>query len=156
MAIAVTASQGRPSYLENEVVFEAFCAAEASGMTREQAIDKILDDTDGAVEIKSLKTISVWRKDPRVKRRVFELTRDRAVKAARAIDAEIERRLGNAEEINLDLLIKLRKEFVGENLRQSYDEVDERTVGEMNDWAAENPELAKMLMDSFVKEADVA
>ena len=142
-----TAGQGRPSYLDNDAIFEIFCQAEASGMTREQALDLILEET--GTEVKQVKTVSEWRKNPRVKRRVAEITRERAIKVAREIDTELERRMAEADKIPTEVLLKMRKEFVGDNLRAKLDEADENTVGEMRDWAAENPDLAKALADSF-------
>lgn len=150
--IAGAPSQGRPSYLENEAVFEALCQGEAAGFTREQIIDLIMEQTN--IEIKQVMTISTWRKNPRVKRRVQEITREQAVKVARLIDKEIDRRMADPESIPTDVLIKLRKEFVGDNLRARMDEADDNTVGEMRDWAAENPDLAKALVESFFTATD--
>ena len=150
--IPSTAGQGRPSMLSNPAVLEAFCQAEAAAMTREQAIDYIFENTD--VEVRDLKTITAWRKDVRVKRRVADITRERAVRVARSVDTELERRMAKADEIPTDLLLKMRKEFVGDNLRSQMDEADERTVGEARDWVAENPDKAKALVESFFSNTD--
>ena len=140
--IVVDMSAGRPNPLDEPEFLERVAQCEAAGMTREQMCTEF--------EVKTVGTISRWRKDIRVQRRVREINRDRAQRVMRRVDSVMEARLRKADEIPTEVLLKIRKEYTGDNVRAQLDEVDDRTVGEARDWAADHPDLAKQLVDSFL------
>jgi transcriptional regulator with XRE-family HTH domain len=128
---------GRPHALADPDYAELVADCFAAGMTREQMCD-ILGVAD-------VKTITRWRRDPRVQNRVIELIRDRAVKITLKADAEMMNRMMNAENLTVREIIEIRREFMGDKLRSQTDEVDENTINEAQKFFDDNPDAAEQL-----------
>lgn len=88
-------------------------------------------------------TITQWRKDPRVRAQVTKLVEDRVMRIVGRTDHIIEGRLQNAEDMDTELLLKIRKEFLGGAFRALHEggKADEATVYEAMDEVQADPEL---------------
>lgn len=95
----------------------------ADGLSREAVIVALADE---GFEVKDTDTITRWRRDPRVKPLVEQLISDRAVQVSRRVDAVIEGRLANAETMDTETLLKIRKEYGGATVGRK--EVGDDTV----------------------------
>lgn len=95
---------GRPSELDRrgEDFRKQLAELYVAGKTREEISDVLGGDK---------KTITRWMKDPRVMAMVTQLTRERTNRVTRKIDSIIESRLENAEKMDTETLLKIRKEL---------------------------------------------
>jgi len=128
-----------PDYVKE--VAEAF----ANGCTREE-----MSETFSVTKA----TITRWRKDPRVKRQVHTILGERVQRVSSKVDSVIEARLQNAENLTIKELLDIRREFVGDNLRNKLDEADGDTINAAME-AVEDPDfVAKLagMMDSSTPE----
>jgi transposase-like protein len=124
--------RGRPHKLDDPDTLKAVAEAFANGATREAMC--------AAFEVKDPGTITRWRKDPRVKAEVRKLLNDRILRISSKTDSVIEQRLQNANEMTVDDLIKIRKEFGGSSLVG--EKIDEDSMlGEAMDALEANPDL---------------
>lgn len=95
--------------------------------------------------VKDRDTITRWRRDPRVKAFALKIIEDRILQVTRKVDGVIAERLEHAEEMTIQELIMIRKEFLGGALRQQTEKADEETVAEGQRWLEENPDGAAQL-----------
>jgi len=109
----------------------------AAGASRQDMCD--------ALGVKDRDTITRWRRDPRVKGLVLKIIEDRILQVTRKVDGVIAERLEHAEEMTIQELIMIRKEFLGGALRAQTERADEETVAEAQDWIEKNPEAAEAL-----------
>jgi hypothetical protein len=89
-----------------------------------------------------LGTITKWRRDPRVQVIAKKLIQDRVLEITRKVDSQMAIRLADPGELTVRELIDIRKEYMGDKLRQQTDEIDENTVNEALSFLDENPEAA--------------
>ena len=96
-------------------------------------------------------TITDWTRDPRVQAHAATLAQERVNRITRRVDAEIETRLMDAEEIDTELLLKIRKEFMerGGKIDLGSGKNDAGTMSDMIDVLEANPDLAAQLKGSF-------
>jgi hypothetical protein len=88
-------------------------------------------------------TITQWRKDPRVRAQVTKLVEDRVMRIVGRTDHIIEGRLQDAENMDTELLLRIRKEFLGGAFRALHEggKADEATTYEAMDEVQADPEL---------------
>lgn len=90
-------------------------------------------------------TITRWRRDARVKAHALRIIEDRILQVSRRVDSVIAGRLQHAENMSINDLLAIRKEFVGGALRSQMEKADEETISEAQTWLEENPEAADKL-----------
>lgn len=139
---------GRPHGLNDPERVKLAAAMFAEGWTRKQMAEEL-----GISEW----TVTQWRKDTRIKVQVKKLTEDRILRITGRIDHIISGRLQEAENMDTELLLKIRKEFLGGAFRAQAEgaEIDDKTInGTME--ALEDPDLAeglRNLLGSLTKQA---
>jgi transposase len=96
-------------------------------------------------------TITDWTRDPRVQAHAARLAQERVLRITRKIDTEIETRVADADEMDTELLLKIRKEFLDRSLKIDLANAkdDPGTMSDMIDALEANPELAQQLKESF-------
>ena len=101
-------------------------------------------------------TITQWRKDPRVRAQVTKLVEDRVMRIIGKTDHIIEGRLQNAAEMDTELLLKIRKEFLGGAFRALHEggKADEGTVYEAMDEVQADPELLAGLRELLERRSE--
>lgn len=99
----------RPSLLDDPEQVALIAQAFVDGASRQDMMDMFGVNKN---------TVTAWRRDPRVKAKSMQLTEDRILRITRKIDSTIERRLQDAEKLDVETLIKMRKEFLGGFMRQ--------------------------------------
>jgi hypothetical protein len=118
-------------------------------MTRQEMCDEF--------GVKDKDTITRWRRDPRVKAHAWKLVEDRILSVTRRVDASIEARLANADNLTIKELLDIRKEFLGGALRTQTEKADEATINEAMDAIEDNPDfvadLKKLLAGQKTPEA---
>lgn len=142
--------KGRPHGLDDPERVRLAAALFANGATREEMAEEL-----GV----SVWTITQWRKDPRVRTQVKRLTEDRILRITSRIDKVIEHRLMDADEIDNDTLIRIRKEFLGGAFRNEAEggNVDDGTINKTME-ALEDTNLAEGLRNLLdgLKQAQTA
>jgi transposase len=98
------AREGRPHGLSDPERVKLAAAMYVEGMTRAEMSEQL-----GVSEW----TITQWRKDPRVRAQVTKLVEDRVQRIVGKTDHIIEGRLQNAAEMDTELLLRIRKEYLG-------------------------------------------
>jgi len=93
----------RPSRLDNPEFLKAVAMAYVEGWTREQCAEEW--------GVGSLYTITTWFRDPRVQALAGTLAAERMLRIVRKTDSELERRLQTPGELDVDDIIRIRKEF---------------------------------------------
>jgi predicted transcriptional regulator len=98
-------------------------------------------------------TITQWRKDPRVRAQVAKLVEDRVMRIVGKTDHIIEGRLQNAEDMDTELLLRIRKEFLGGAFRALHEggKVDEATIYEAMGEVEADPELLSGLRELIAR-----
>ena len=125
---------------ESPLSDEEFCDDVASHFLNGIA-KQTMADTFGV----STYMIDKWRKDPRVQRRWLQLRDERVRSTISRIEKVIEERMEDPESLSTDTLMKLRKEYVGGEIRAQAEKADEATIGEMQSMLEKQPELAEAL-----------
>ena len=125
---------GRPSGLNDPERVKLAAAMFMEGMRRSEMAEQL-----GVSEW----TITQWRKDPRVRAQVTKLVEDRVMRIVGRTDHIIDGRLQNAEDMDTELILKIRKEFLGGAFRALHEggNVDEATIYEAQDAVQADPEL---------------
>lgn len=94
-------------------------------------------------------TITAWCRDPRVQNHAARMAQDRVTRITRRIDAEIEGRLAHVGSMDVELLLKVRKEYLDRALKidlgaaQNHSETVSETIQALED----DPELADALRE---------
>jgi hypothetical protein len=96
--------RGRPHGLADPERLRLAAELFAAGATREEMSE--------ALGI-SVWTVTQWRKDARVKAAVSRIAEDRVLRITSKIDSAIMGRLSHIEKLDIDTLLKIRKEFLG-------------------------------------------
>jgi hypothetical protein len=140
---------GRPSLLDDPEMRETIAAAFADGWTREQMC--------AGFGIKDPKTITRWRHDPRIKTIARRIINDRVQAIASKTDSEIARRLQEPEKLTVKEMLDIRKEFLGGQLRDETEQIDEATINEAMSLLEDDPdavdEMRELLSRARVKGA---
>lgn len=124
----------RPNPLADPEYAQQVAELVAEGSTRK--------DVAEAFGVKDLDTITRWKRDIRVKSRVEKIIRDRAIEVSTKVDAQIQQRLQNPENLTTKDLLDIRKEFVGERARAKLDRADDETITQAAEALERDPELA--------------
>jgi hypothetical protein len=95
-------------------------------------------------------TITVWRRDPRVKVIAAKLIEDRVLQITRSVDKKIEAIL-HRDDLSVQEYLAIRKEYLGGALRMQTEKADDETIGEAQAWLEKNPDLADKFLESFIK-----
>ncbi len=131
--------RGRPHHLDDPEFAQQVAELFVAGCSRTEMCD--------ALGVQDPKTITKWRRDPRVTTIAKKLISDRVLEITRKTDAEIATRLMNASELTVKEILDIRKEFLGGALREQTQEVDEHTINEAMSLFESNPEVAQQLRD---------
>lgn len=125
---------GRPSGLNDPERVKLAAAMFVEGATRAAMAEEL-----GVSEW----TITQWRKDPRVRAQVSKLVEDRVMRIVGKTDHIIEGRLQNADDMDTELLLRIRKEFLGGAFRALHEggKVDDATTYEAMEAVEGDPEL---------------
>src|SRR4051812_4726806 len=99
---------GRISKLANPEFSKAVAEAYINGCSREEMGEMFGVHKD---------TITDWTRDPRVQGHAARFAQERVNRITRRIDSEIEGRLLDAEEMETEVLLKIRKEFLSNSLK---------------------------------------
>lgn len=128
------AERGRPHGLSDPERVKLAAAMFVEGATRE---------TMAAELGVSAWTITQWRKDPRIRAQVTKLVEDRVLRIIGRTDHIIEGRLQDAKNMDTDLLLRIRKEFLGGAFRALHEggKADDATVYEAMNEVEADPEL---------------
>lgn len=132
-------ASGRTSLISQPEFAQAVAQAYVDGMNRQEMADEF-NVSPG--------TITTWTKDPRIVTRAAKLTQDRVLRITRKIDNEIDQRLEEVDEMDIELMLKIRKEFLSKALVMPEEKTD--TASATNDIQGameEDPELAKALVE---------
>lgn len=119
----------------------------ASGLTRQEICDALEIDVHPD-------TISRWVKREDVKAAAARVIRDRATRVLRKVDQSIEARLENLDDMDMETLLKVRKEFSGERVEISVERSGGDVVAALWGAADSNPEVAGQLVEGEVIEDD--
>jgi hypothetical protein len=140
---------GRPSGLNDPERVKLAAAMFMEGATRATMAEEL-----GVSEW----TITQWRKDPRVRAQVTKLVEDRVMRIVGRTDHIIDGRLQNAEDMDTELILKIRKEFLGGAFRALHEggKVDEATIYEAQDAVQADPELLAGLRELLQRKAEAA
>lgn len=127
-------TSGRPHGLNDPERVKLAAAMFVEGMTREEMAEQLGVSTW---------TITQWRKDARIRAQVTKLVEDRVMRIVGRTDHIIEGRLQHAEDMDTELLLRIRKEFLGGAFRALHEggKADESTVYEAMDEVQADPEL---------------
>lgn len=136
---------GRPHKLADPAYVELVATMFINGMTRQQMCDEL--------DIKDVGTITRWKKDPRVKAASDKLLKERIGIIAARTDAEILKRLDEAEHLTIKEILAIRNEFMGGKMRDTLDTVDSDTVNDLQDYLAQNPEDAAALEEMLGRQS---
>jgi hypothetical protein len=140
---------GRPNKLSDPAFAQAVAELLADGLTRQQVMDK-LEELNLAV-VKDPQTISRWKRDPRVKGILTKLINERVQEVTRKVDSKIAAIL-ERDDLTVQELILIRKEYLGGALRAQTEKADQDTVEEAMK-AAEDPDFQRKLADLFASKS---
>jgi len=101
-------------------------------------------------------TVTVWVRDPRVQAHAGRFAIERINRITRKIDETIDGRLAHASKMDTELLLKIRKEFLGGAFRALHEggKVDEATIYEAQDAVQADPELLSGLRELLERRAE--
>ena len=101
-------------------------------------------------------TITQWRKHPSVRAQVTKLVEDRVMRIVGRTDHIIEGRLQYAEDMDTELILKIRKEFLGGAFRALHEggQVDESTIYEAMGEVEADPDLMQGLRDLLKRRSE--
>jgi transposase len=126
------------SKLANPEFAQAVAEAYAKGVSTEEMADIFNVHKD---------TIRSWCRDPRVLALSGKITYERVLRITRKLDSEMEKRLEEVEEMDPELMLKIRKEYLGRTGIGEVAGTTPETVGNTVKALEENPGLADALKD---------
>jgi predicted transcriptional regulator len=145
--MTATPRTGRPAKLNDPEIVKLAAAMYVEGTSRE----------DMATQLGISKwTVSQWRKDPRVRAQVTKLVEDRVMRIVGKTDHIIEGRLQNAAEMDTELLLRIRKEFLGGAFRALHEggKADEDTIYDAMGEVEGDPDLVEGLKELLARRAE--
>lgn len=94
-------------------------------------------------------TITDWTRDPRVQSHAARFAQERVNQITRISDREILNRLGRVEDMDTELVLKIRKEFLERALKIDLgkDGQQAETINEVVQNLEDDPELARQLQE---------
>lgn len=136
----------RISKLANPEFAKAVAEAYINGMSRAEMSEIFGSHKD---------TISDWCRDPRVQAHAARFAQERVLRITRKIDNEIESRVEDADDMETELLLKIRKEFLDRSLKIDLNSAkdDAGTMSDALDALEDNPELASQLKEWATKKS---
>lgn len=129
---------GRPSPMHEEANRERVAVMYAAGATRAEIAEEF-----GGVD-KS--TVSAWLHREDVKALVDRKIRERTNRILRQTDSRIESALQDAENMSLEELLKVRKEFLPDRKEIKLTVNEDEALAELWKAAAEDPEAAQRIL----------
>ena len=130
---------GRPSKLADPAFAQRVAEALAEGLSRAKMCETF--------NVSDPATITRWKRDPRVKGHLTKIINERVQEVTRKVDSKIAAIL-DRDDLTVQELILIRKEFLGGALRDQTQQVDDQTVQEAMR-AAEDPEFQAKLAALF-------
>lgn len=127
---------GRPHALSDPEYAQQIAEALVAGSTIKQMCEMFG---------RSDRTIKDWKKDPRVQLVARKMIQERVIEITRRTDAVIAAKLQNAEELTVKELLDIRKEYMGDKLRQEHEPVDAQTINEAQNFFDQNPDAAEQM-----------
>lgn len=126
----------RISKLANPEFAKAVAEAYINGLGREEMADIFGVHKD---------TITDWTRDPRVQGHAARMAQERVTRITRKIDKVIEGRLQESEDLDTELLLKIRKEFLDRSLKVDLSKANEtaETINEAATLLESDPKLAE-------------
>lgn len=117
------------------------------GLTNKAIAETVHREFADIEDVPVKNTIINWRKDDVVENKIHALMRERIGRVVRKTDAAIAKKLEDEDELTVDEILKIRKEFVPErdaftDEKQDASKIDEDLFGLMED----DPEFAEKLM----------
>lgn len=130
----------KESKLANADFAKAVAEAYISGMSRQEMADTFECHKD---------TITIWCQDPRVQAHAGRLALERVNRITRRIDGEMEQRLSDVGDWELDELLKVRKEYLDRSLKIDMSSAGSvaDTTNEILEAMDESPEFAEKLLE---------
>lgn len=130
---------GRTSRIDDADFAKAVALAYVEGLTRQEMCEQFgVRDPD---------TITKWQRDPRVKAHAAKFAEERILRIVRKTDTEMERRLANISDEEIDTILKIRKEYLNNAVRIEVGSGDTHsdTINDTLEAMEQNPELAAEL-----------
>lgn len=127
---------GRPSRLKDPAFLKRVAHCFYAGMSREAMCQEL--------DVRDPDTITRWRRDPRVKAIVSKLNEDRALQISRKVDSRIEGILSREDDLKVQDLILIRKEFGGVGVGRR-EVAEDDTIVDAMEKLANNPNFAEDL-----------
>lgn len=129
----------RPNKLSDPEFAQQVAELYAAGCSRDEMCE--------ALGVKDPKTITRWCKDPRVKVPAMKIVEGRVLQITRKVDSTIAGRLEHTEQMTIQELLSVRKEYLGGAARQQTEKADADTINEAANWLENNPERAAELTE---------
>lgn len=131
-------AQGQKSRLSDPEVAKAVAEAYINGVSRTEMAEIFGVHKD---------TITIWTRDPRVLAHGGRFAQERVARISRLIDKEVEERLEDIDELDIEQLLKIRKEYIERVVK--FENTSAETTSTVNDTVKaieENPEIAEALL----------
>jgi hypothetical protein len=144
----------RPSTLDQVDGLRDFVAEMwMNGLTNEEVAEKVHEQFAEIEERPAKRTIQNWRQDEEVKAKVHAITRERIARVVRKTDTAIETKLENVDELTVDEVLKIRKEFLPERDALTDEKADAgKTAEELFGAMEEDPEFATKVAQAAADE----
>lgn len=96
-------------------------------------------------------TITIWCRDPRVQAPAARIAQDRVTRILRKIDAEMEGRLAHLDKMDIEQILKVRKEYLGNAIKIDLGSAGQaaETINEVAAAVQDRPELAVALREAL-------
>jgi hypothetical protein len=131
---------GRPSRLADPEFLRLVAEHFAAGASRQDMCDEL--------GVKDKDTITRWRHDPRVKAIVSKINADRVIQISRKVDSIIEGRLSQADKLDTETLLKIRKEYGGAAVSRK-EANDDAVSAEAMKRLEEDPTIGDRLLEAL-------
>lgn len=130
----------RVSRLANPEFAKAVGEAYADGCSRTEMSEMFGAHVD---------TITDWCRDPRVQAHAARFAQERVNQITRITDREILTRLNDADDMDTELILKIRKEFLERALKLELGKAGQQaeTINEVVQNLEDDPELARQLQE---------
>lgn len=134
----------RTSKISDPNVAKAVAIAYIEGMSRQEMADEF--------GVKDLDTITAWCRDPRVKAHAAKFAQERVLRITRKVDSEMERRMQDLKDMDVEQILKIRKEYLDRALKVDVGGgITSDTTNDTIEAIENDPELLKGLMEILEK-----
>lgn len=135
---------GRTSTLDKHDGLRQFIAERYMEGMKNQAIAESVHEAFPDIETPTVRSIQNWRNDPEVANKIQAVTRERIARVVRRTDSAIENL--NFEELTVDEILKIRKEYVPHRDAFTDEKTDSTKVAEdLFGVMEEDPEFAEKI-----------